>query len=52
MPNITSHWGNASPNYQKITLHICRVAVMKKTKDISVAEDVEEREHRTILVGI
>ena len=36
--NITNHQGNANQNHNELSRH------MKKTKDISIGEDVDKRE--------
>ena len=44
MLNITNHQRNANQNHNEIPVMHVRMAIIKKTTDVSVDEDVEKRE--------
>ena len=44
MLNITNHQRNANQNHNEIPIMRVRMAIIKKTTDITVDEDVEKRE--------
>lgn len=51
MFNIMDHQGNANHNNSEMEiLTLVRMAIIKKTRDISVGEDVEKKENLCVLL--